>query len=104
MPSTSTLDPPKQFVVTLTDGAQNANALSSFEALLPYSPNATVALTYVDPRFGSTTYNCAVEGVDIDSRPGVTTYRIYATELSGYPVFVLDSDLLGVLDYNRLGF
>jgi hypothetical protein len=104
MPAGSTVDPPKQFVVTITDGAQDANALSTFEALLPYSPNATASLTYYDPRTGTTTYTCAVEGVEINSRPGVTTYRIYATELSGYPVFVLDSDLLGVLNYNRLGF
>lgn len=98
------VDPPKQFVVTVTDGAQDANALSTLETALPYLPAATATLTYYDPRTGTTSYTCLVEGVDVESRPGVTTYRIYATEASGYPLFILDNTLLGVLDYNRLGF
>lgn len=51
----------------------------------------------------ATTDNCVIAGRRISAVPGRTTIELELKPAADYQSFVLDSDVLGVLDQNRLG-
>ena len=60
-------------------------------------------ITYTPTGGSQVTANCVISGRTIQAVPGRTTITLNLLPAQDYQSFVLDSDILGVLDQNRLG-
>ncbi len=60
-------------------------------------------ITYTPTGGSQVTANCVISGRTIQATPGRTTITLDLLPAQDYQSFVLDSDILGVLDTNRLG-
>jgi hypothetical protein len=51
-----------------------------------------------------TTFQCVIEGLQINSDPEKTEYVFYLTPADLYRSFILDDAIFGTLDNNRLSY
>ena len=94
-----------RFEIDFDDATANATAIQSF--LLDYrtSYEPATVITWRVPGAGSdTTTNVVVEGYSFSGVPGKTSYTFYFSPAFFYDLFTLDSNTLGILDTNRLGW
>ena len=97
----SMADPEQQsFAITCTDIAQTTTA--NLADLLTY--NWFVELAYTPPSGVSTSEWVSVEGLTVRGFPDRTEVDFSLASFTYYRAFILDDDVMGVLDSSRLGY
>ena len=98
-------DPNMQtFRIRVSSFAQNATAMSSFEASLERLSTSCNTLTYKKPGVGLVTERVRVEGFTVNIEPEVTYYDIYFSPIIIYSQLTLNQTQQGKLDTYRLGY
>ena len=91
-----------RYEVTFTDVMQDNLGVTNL--LQNYELGSIIYLQFVVPGSGVTTTEiCAIEGISFSASPIETVFVVYLTPMDVYAQFVLDSDVYGVLNVNRLG-
>jgi len=98
-------DPNMQtFRIRVSSFAQNATAMSSFEASLERLSTSCNTLTYKKPGVGLVTERVRVEGFTVSIEPDVTYYDIYFSPITIYSQLTLNQTQQGKLNTYRLGY
>lgn len=98
-------DPNMQtFRVRVSSFAQNATAMTAFEASLERLSTSCNTLTYRKPGTGLVTERVRVEGFTVTIEPEVTYYDIYMSPIAIYSQLTLNQTQQGKLDTYRLGY
>lgn len=98
-------DPNMQtFRVRVSSFAQNATAMSAFEASLERLSTSCNTLTYRKPGTGLVTERVRVEGFTVTIEPEVTYYDIYMSPIAIYSQLTLNQTQQGKLNTYRLGY
>ena len=92
------------FRIRISSFAQNATAMTLFEASLERLSTSMNTLTYKKPGTGLVTERVRVEGFTVSIEPEVTYYDIYFSPIAIYSQLTLDQTEQGKLDSYRLGF
>lgn len=92
------------FRIRISNFAQNATAMTLFEASLERLSTSMNKLTYKKPGTGLVTERVRVEGFTVSIEPEVTYYDIYFSPIAIYSQLTLDQTEQGKLDTYRLGF
>lgn len=88
--------------IDFIDGHQEQATLDTWNGRIWSLNSANVKVYYPDGTSANKPYK--IEGVDVRVEAGLTTYRLYLTDLSMYQFFTLDNTTFGVLDTSRLGW
>jgi len=98
-------DPNMQtFRIRVSSFAQNATAMTSFEASLERLSTSCNTLTYKKPGVGLVTERVRVEGFTVSIEPDVTYYDIYFSPIIIYSQLTLNQTQQGKLNTYRLGY
>lgn len=92
------------FRIRVSSFAQNATAMTLFEASLERLSTSMNTLTYKKPGTGLVTERVRVEGFTVTIEPEVTYYDIYFSPIAIYSQLTLNQTEQGKLDTYRLGF
>lgn len=94
----------QSFQIRISSFAQNATAMTTFEASLERLSTSMNTLTYKKPGTGLVTERVRVEGFTVSIEPEVTYYDIYFSPIAIYSQLTLNQTEQGKLDTYRLGF
>jgi hypothetical protein len=92
------------FEIHVMDYAVNPSTLTLF---MQYNDliSQNIDVVYRIPgTVSDTTYECVIEGLQINSVPQSTEYVFFLTPASLYRSFILDDAIFGTLDNNRLSY
>jgi hypothetical protein len=92
------------FEIHVMDYAVNPSTLTLFMQYNDFISQNIDVVYRIPGTPSDTTYECVIEGLQINSDPQKTEYVFYLTPAELYRSFILDDAIFGTLDNNRLSY
>jgi hypothetical protein len=92
------------FEIHVWDYAVNPSTLTLFQQYNDFISQNIDVVYRIPGTVSDTTYECVIEGLQINSDPEKTEYVFYLTPAELYRSFILDDPIFGTLDNNRLSY
>jgi hypothetical protein len=92
------------FEIHVWDYAVNPSTLTLFMQYNDFISQNIDVVYRIPGTVSDTTYECVIEGLQINSDPEKTEYVFYLTPAELYRSFILDDAIFGTLDNNRLSY
>jgi hypothetical protein len=92
------------FEIHVWDYAVNPSTLTLFMQYNDFISQNIDVVYRIPGTLSDTTYECVIEGLQINSDPEKTEYVFYLTPAELYRSFILDDPIFGTLDNNRLSY
>jgi hypothetical protein len=92
------------FEIHVWDYAVNPSTLTLFQQYNDFISQNIDVVYRIPGTVSDTTYECVIEGLQINSDPEKTEYVFFLTPAELYRSFILDDAIFGTLDNNRLSY
>ena len=92
------------FEIHVMDYAVNPSTLTLFQQYNDFISQNIDVVYRIPGTVSDTTYECVIEGLQINSDPEKTEYVFFLTPAALYRSFILDDAIFGTLDNNRLSY
>jgi hypothetical protein len=92
------------FEIHVMDYAVNPSTLTLFSQYNDFISQNIDVVYRIPGTVSNTTYECVIEGLQINSDPEKTEYVFFLTPAALYRSFILDDAIFGTLDNNRLSY
>jgi hypothetical protein len=92
------------FEIHVWDYAVNPSTLTLFQQYNDFISQNINVVYRIPGTVSDTTYECVIEGLQINSDPEKTEYVFFLTPAELYRSFILDDAIFGTLDNNRLSY